>query len=467
MRTKKYTKKTHHLAIKMTAALALGLITGLGFLFLREKLILANQEGTWNVIHQLLFEDISTESGSDAFGLFYIIGQLFLNSMQLIIIPMVFTSIALAMCRISDTKKLGRIASKTILGFLFTSIAALICAGSVGLMANHLGWFTSTSINVITTQSGSTGNNPLLIILDAVPNNITSVLSSNENILAIVFLAVVTGLCFNHLGDKIKVFKKLLEEIDQIITVFLTFLITKFGPLAVFVLITRTFAIYGIEHLKPALAYMGTVFLVNLPFLIFGYAIYIYLFTRLNPIHFIKKIAKVALFAFSMNSSASTLPMNQQTVTKELGVSEELASFILPLGMTINMNGTAIYQTIAAIFIASSAGYQVTLGSIIMISVLALISSVGTPAAPGSGTVILFTILTGMEYANEIAILTYSLILAINRPIEMVSTSLNVVGDAATAVVVAKSEGCLDESMYYTETEKLSIHEQKNEVLSN
>ena len=203
---------------------------------------------------------------------------------------------------------------------------------------------------------------------------------------------------------------------------------------------------------------MGTVFLVSLPFLIFGYSIYIFLFTRLNPIYFIKKMGKVALFAFSMNSSASTLPLNQQTVTKELGVSDELTSFILPLGMTINMNGTAIYQIIATIFIASSAGYEVTLGSILMISVLALISSVGTPAAPGSGTVILFTILTAMGYSNEMTLLTYSLILAINRPIEMMTTSLNVVGDAATALVVAKSEGCLDESIYYTESEKLSIN---------
>lgn len=458
MKQKKRIPKTHHLAIKMTAALALGLLVGVGFLFLREKLILANKEEIWNIINHLLFQDISTEAGKESLGLFYIIGQLFLNSMQLIIIPMIFTSIALAMCRISDTKKLGRIASKTVLGFLFTSIAALICAGSVGMIANHLGWFNATTVNDITTQSGSTGNNPLLIILQAIPNNITSVLTTNSNILAVVFLAVITGLCFNHLGDEITVFKKLLEEVNRMITVFLTFLITKFGPLAVFVLITRTFAIYGIEHLKPALAYMGTVCLVNIPFLVVGYAVYVYLFTRLNPIYFIKKMAKVALFAFSMNSSASTLPMNQRTVTKELGVHDELSSFILPLGMTINMNGTAIYQTIAAIFIASSAGYNITLGNILMIAVLALISSVGTPAAPGSGTVILFTILTGMGYSNDIAIMTYSLILAINRPIEMITTSLNVVGDAATAVVVAKSEKCLDESIYYTETRKLNLN---------
>lgn len=369
--------------------------------------------------------------------------------MQLIIIPMVFTSIALAMCRISDTQKLGRIAYKTVLGFLFTSISALLCAGTVGMVANYLGWFRVGNSSGVITQTGNVASNPLLVIIQAVPNNITSVFTSNSNILAIVFLAVITGLCLNHLNEEINVLKKLLEEVNQIITVFLNFLITKFGPFAVFVLISRTFSIYGIDHLKPALIYMGVVVLVALPFLIFGYALYVYLFTRLNPIPFIKKIAKVGLFAFSMNSSASTLPLNQKTVVNELGVQEELTSFILPLGMTINMNGTAIYQVIAAIFIASSSGYQLHFSSIALIATLALISSIGTPAAPGSGTVILFTILTAMGFNNEIALVTYSLILAINRPIEMFMTSLNVVGDAATAVVVAKSEGALNEDIYY------------------
>lgn len=446
-----------NLAIRMTIALLLGLIVGLLFLTLREQLLASNQEALWLTINKLLFEDITTEAGKDAFGIFYIIGQLFLSAMQLIIIPMVFTSIALAMSCISDTKKLGRIAYKTLLGFLFTSIAALLCAGAVGMLANNFGWFQVGGTNEVVTQTGNVGSNPLLIIIQTIPNNIVAVFSTNENVLAIVFLAVIIGLCFNHLGQEIKVLKKLLEEINQIITVFLTFLITKFGPIAVFVLITRTFAIYGVEHLKPALAYMGVVILVALPFLVLGYSIYLYLFTRLNPIPFIKKMAKVALFAFSMNSSASTLPLNQKTVVNELGVNEELSSFILPLGMTINMNGTAIYQVIAAIFIASSAGYQLTFSSIAMIATLALISSIGTPAAPGSGTVILFTILTAMGFSNDAAIVTYSLILAINRPIEMFITSLNVVGDAATAVVVAKSENALNEDIYYDRITTLEL----------
>ena len=160
---------------------------------------------------------------------------------------------------------------------------------------------------------------------------------------------------------------------------------------------------------------------------------FIFITTKLNPLIFVKKISKVALFGFSTSSSAATLPLNTKTITEDLGVNEEIASFTLPLGMTVNMNGTAIMQVIAAILI---------------ISLLALIASIGTPAAPGAGAIILFTVLTGMGYQNDAAVLAYSLILAINRPIEMLVTSLNVVGDAATAIYVAKSEHCLDEEIY-------------------
>lgn len=443
-------KQSNRLAIHMAIALVCGLACGSLFLILRENLLAGGNADLWATINKLLFQDISAEGATDAIGIFYILGQLFLNAMQLVIVPMVFTSIALAMCRISDTKTLGRLSYKTIAGFLTTSVFALLLAGIVGLIANNFGMF-NVSIDNISAQTGSTGSNPLLIFVTAIPNNITSVFATNGSILSIVFLAVITGLSINHLGDKILVLKKLLEDVNNIITVFLTFLITKFGPFAIFVLLTRTFAIYGVEHLKPALAYVITVVLTLLFFLIFGYALFILIVTRLNPMPFVKKIAKVAMFGFSTSSSAATLPLNTKTTTEELGVNDEIASFILPLGMTINMNGTAIMQVIAAIFIASTAGYEVTFGSISLIAILALIASIGTPAAPGAGAVILFTILSGMGYQNDAALLAYSLILAINRPVEMLVTSLNVVGDSATAVVVAKSENCLDEAAYYQE----------------
>ena len=446
---KKNSNNGNVLAVKMAVALALGLIAGIGCIFLRESI--GADSSLWITLNNLLFQDISVEGATNAIGVLYILGQLFVKALQLVIVPMVFTSIALAMCKISDTKKLGRISYKTILGFLSTSVFALLLAGIIGFVIKNMGLFTANVENVSAQAGNASSTNPLMIIVNAVPSNIAQAFSSNGSVLAIVFTAVVTGLCINTLGDKIKMLKDLLEDINSIITVFLSYIITKFGPFAIFVLITRTFAIYGVDNLKPALVYVVTTLIALLLFLIFGYAIFIAIGARLNPIKFIKKIGKVALFGFSTSSSAATLPLNTKTVTEELGVSEDVASFILPLGMTINMNGTAIMQVIAAIFIASSAGYDVTVTNIIVISLLALIASIGTPAAPGAGAIILFTVLTGMGYNNDAAILAYSLILAINRPIEMLVTSLNVVGDAATCVVVAKSEGMLDEESYNSE----------------
>ncbi len=440
-------KNPNELAIKMVIALILGLIAGTSFIFLREYLNGNGKGNLWLTINNLLFQDITAEQGRNAVGIFYILGQLFINSLQLVIIPMVFTSIALAMCHISDTKKLGRISYKTILGFATTSVFALLLAGILGFTAHKVGLFNVT-INNIAAKQGGAGNNPLLVLVQAIPSNITSVFSENGRILSIVFLAVVTGFAINKLNDQITVLKKLLEDVNKIITLFLTFVITKFGPYAIFILITRTFAIYGVEHLKPAFAYVMTTVIGLLIFLTFGYALFVFIAARLNPIVFVKKISKVALFGFSTSSSAATLPLNTKTTIEEMGVNEEIASFVLPLGMTINMNGTAIMQVIAAIFIASSAGYEVTIGSIVIIALLALIASIGTPAAPGAGAIILFTVLTGMGYQNDAAVLAYSLILAINRPVEMLVTSLNVVGDSATAVVVAKSECSLNEDIY-------------------
>ncbi len=442
---------SNRLAIKMAVALVLGLIAGIGCIFLRETLNGNGNGNIWTSISNILFQDITKEGAANAIGIFYILGQLFVNALQLVIVPMVFTSIALAMCKISDTKKLGRISYKTILGFLSTSVFALALAGIVGFVIKNLGFFTANVENVTAQTGTASSTNPLTIIVNAVPNNIFAAFSSNGSVLAVVFVAVITGLCINTLGDKIKSLKNLLEDINSIITVFLSFVITKFGPAAIFVLITRTFAIYGIENLKPALVYVLTTVIALLVFLVFGYAIFIAVGAKLNPVKFVKKIGKVALFGFSTSSSAATLPLNTETTTEELGVSKDVASFILPLGMTINMNGTAIMQVIAAIFIATSAGYDVTVSNIIVIALLALIASIGTPAAPGAGAIILFTVLTGMGYNNDSVILAYSLILAINRPIEMLVTSLNVVGDAAACVVVAKSENMLDEEIYNRE----------------
>ena len=437
------------LAIRMSISLVLALIIGITFILIRESLISNDKVEIWNTINSILFQDITTDEGRNSLGLFYILGQLFINCLQLIIIPMVFSSIALAMCHISDTKKLGRISYKTLLSFLTTSTFALATACIFGFIAYKLGFFNvHLSTNGATSVTTATGNNPLLVILNAIPNNVANVMTNNSMVLSIVFLAVVVGLCINTLGEKILVLKNLLIDINNIISVFLGFIITKFSPFAVFVLITRTFAVYDLDRLKPALAYMLTVTIASIVFLIIAYPLLVYLLTRLNPITFMKKVAKVALLGFSAAASSASLSLNEKTTVEELGVDKDIASFVLPLGMTINMNGTAIMQVIAAIFIAASSGYTLTIQNIILIAVLALIASIGTPSAPGSSSIILFTVLTGIGFNNEATLIAYSLIIAINRPIDMLITCLNVIGDSATAVVIANSEGCLNKEIY-------------------
>ena len=167
-----------------------------------------------------------------------------------------------------------------------------------------------------------------------------------------------------------------------------------------------------------------------------------------EPLHLCKEDLQVIVFGFSTSSSAATLPLNLETNTSELGVDGQIASFVLPLGMTINMDGTAIMQVIATLFVAGCGGFDVSVFQLCVIMVLALIASMGTPAAPGAGAVILFTILSGTGFTNDAAMVAYALILAINRPIEMLVTSLNVTGDAVAAIAVAKSEGKLNTELY-------------------
>ncbi|MEG0239790.1 MAG: dicarboxylate/amino acid:cation symporter [Anaerorhabdus sp.] len=439
--------KKNKLAIQMFIGMICGLVVGGGFLFLRENLLANGNADLWTTINNLLFIDISQEGATQGIGILFIIGQLFVNALQIIIVPMVFTSIVIAMCRITDTKKLGRISYKTILLFALTGFIGILFAGIVGMVIYNMGLF-NVAVEGLNAATGSTGSNPLNVFLGIIPNNLLAAFSSNGKVLSVVFVAVVIGLSINVLDGKVTVLKKICEEVNEIITIFLTFVITKFGPFAIFALLTRTFAIYGVEHLRPALTYVVTTVVCLLIYLVIGYASYISLLAKLNPIPYLKKITKVSVFGFSTSSSAATLPMNIQTTVEELGVKDEVASFVLPLGMTVNMNGTAIMQVIATIFIAASAGYDINFMSIIFIGVLALIASVGTPAAPGAGAVILFTVLSGMGFTNDAAILAYSLILAINRPIEMLVTSLNVVGDSTTAIIVAKSENLFDEDIY-------------------
>ena len=434
------------LAVKMLIAMVGGILAGLVFMMIREKV--GADSSAWQLINNLLFQDITAAGGEQALGLFYILGQMFIRALQLVIVPMVFTSIVMAIGEIREASTLGRVAGKTIGFFMLTSGLALVMAGIVGLICFKGGMF-NVAIEGLEAAGGKTGSNPLKVILDIIPSNIGATMSVNNAVLSIVFLAVAVGLGMNSLnmGKESSIYR-LCEEVSNIIVAFLNFAVNKFGPAAIFMLLCRTFATYGIHYLKPAVSYMALCVILLLVYLFIGYPLLMAVVCRLNPITFVKKIFKVIVFGFSTSSSAATLPLNLETNTSELGVDGQIASFVLPLGMTINMDGTAIMQVIATLFVAGCGGFDVSVFQLCVIMVLALIASMGTPAAPGAGAVILFTILSGTGFTNDAAMVAYALILAINRPIEMLVTSLNVTGDAVAAIAVAKSEGKLNTELY-------------------
>lgn len=436
-------KQNNKLIHRMLIAIVSSFVLGFVLLIMKDRV----SESVWGGLYSFLFADVTKESG---FGILYVISTLFLNGLKLIIIPLVLTSLMLAMDSVKDMKKLGRIAYKTIGGFLGVYVLGCIVASIVAMSCVSLDIFT-VSENIVRDTSNLTeinSANPMSILIAMVPDNLTAMLTDNNAILAVVFVAVVCGLCLNIMGEKGKAFKDVVIVVSDIIQMCVDFLINKVGPVAIFAMITRAMALYGFSDVKAVLVYVLVTIVVLIFYLLLGYPLVIFTCTRLNPVIFMKKIFKVALFAFSTISSAATLPLNTETTTKELGVKNDVANFVLPLGMTINMNGTAIMHVIGTTFIATVAGYHVTVTDLMMMSLLAIVASAGTPAIPAAGSVLLLTVVTGMGYTSDLALTTYALILAINKPVEMVLTSLNVVGDACVSVLVANSEGDLDKDVY-------------------
>lgn len=433
----------------MMIALVGGLVVGIAFLLLREQLISSGNEGAWTILNKILFQDITAEDGVSAIGLFYIIGQLFMRGLQLAIVPLVLVSLSLAMCSISSSTKLGRIAGRTLIGFFLFYVCGAFLAGIVAYAVKSAGFFNVTLPSEAVTDAATLDAfNPLATIVNAVPSNIAAAFSSNNSILAVVVVAIIIGLCMNALGEKADPLKKVLESVNEIIQLYLTFLINKVGPIAIFCLISRTFAIYGTEYLAPAAAYIVAAMVTLFVLVVTIYPIGIWVTTKMNPIQFIKKIAKVGVFGFSTNSSAACLPLNTRTCIDELGCSEEITSFVLPTGMTINMNGTTVMHMFAATFIATSAGIDVTPANLATIAFLSICAAMGCPAIPIAGTTLIVTILSGLGWTSDACMIAYALVVAINRPVEMALLPLNVIGDATVNVIVNAKEKELDKEKY-------------------
>lgn len=441
-------KKPASIIKKMLIALIGGLVVGLIFMYIHQHMIASGNTKAWNTINSLLFQDITVAEGTHAIGLFFIIGQLFMRGLQLAIVPLVLVSLSLAMNSISSSTKLGRIAGRSLLGFLGFYCFGAFFGCLVAYLMKSAGFFNVTLPKSMAEAATVDAFNPLAVIINAVPSNITGAFSTNNSILAVVVVAIIIGLCMNKLGEKTAPLKSVLESVNEIITLYLNFLINKVGPFAIFCLISRTFAIYGAEYIKPAAAYVVGAMLTLFVLVFTLYPIGLWLTTRLNPIIFIKKILKVGVFGFSTNSSAATLPINTETNENELGCSKEITSFVLPTGMTINMNGTTVMHMFAVTFIATAAGINVTPANMVVMAFLSICASAGTPAIPIAGTTMIFTVLSGMGWTNELCLIGYALVVAINRPVEMALLPLNVIGDATVNVIVNKKEGELNEDIY-------------------
>mgnify|MGYP004608976251 CR=1 FL=1 len=312
-----------------------------------------------------------------------------------------------------------------------------------------MGWF---NVNLPAHEATETvtmeGYNPLVTIINAVPSNIFTAFSSNNSILAVVVVALILGLSMTALGEKTEPLKNVLQNLNDVVQLFLNFLIDKIGPMAIFCMISRTLSVYGIEYIKPTLVWILTTIVVSLVLVTTIYPVGIFLSTRLNPVLFMKKAAKIGLFAAATNSSAATLPLNTKTCTEELGCTPEISSFVLPTGMTINMNGTTAMHMVAITFIATAAGIDIKPSTLVVAAFLSICTAMGTPAIPVAGTTMVYVVMTGLGMSSELCMIGYSLVLAMNYLPGMAVITLNVIGDAATNVIVNFKEGVLDKEKY-------------------
>lgn len=262
-------KKKMPIMKKIMIAMAGGILVGSLCLWFRETLVANGNEEVWKWINRILFQDISAEKGFYSLGLLYIIQQLFMRGLQLAIVPLVLSSLSLAMCSMADPKRLGKIAGKTILNFVAFYCVGAFLSVCFSFFVKSMGWF-NVNLPAASTSGVATieAYNPLTTIVAAVPSNIVEVLGSNNSIIAVVVIAAVLGIAMNALGEKASTMKKLMEDLSSIIQIYMDFLINKISPVAIFCMLARTFAIYGIEYVKPTFTYMVATIIMSLYWLL-------------------------------------------------------------------------------------------------------------------------------------------------------------------------------------------------------
>ena len=383
-------------------------------------------------------------------------GTIFVKMLKLVAVPLILVSLISGISNLRDTSKLSRIGGKTFGIYVLTTISAIIIAL---FLANTLQpgeyfpdektaelkeKYASDANMKITSAENVKDSGPLQMMIDVVPDNFFYSASNNGNMLQIIFFSILFGVGLVLSSPKKSApVKKAFDGLNEII-IKIVEIIMEYAPIGVFALLAGLIVDLAgddpnnlITTLKPLLYYAITV-LIGLAFMIFiFYPIIIYSFTGISFFNFLKAIFPAQMLAFSTSSSAATLPLTMKRVEKNLNVSEEVTSFVCPLGATINMDGTSIHQAISAVFIAQAFGQDLTLTDQIVIVITATLSSIGAAAVPGAGLIMLVIVLGAIGIDPQ----GLALIIAIDRPLDMCRTMVNVTGDATVASLVASSEG--------------------------
>ena len=379
-------------------------------------------------------------------------GDIFLRALKLIAIPLVIVSLIDGVSNLSDVAKLSRLGGKTIALYLCTTVMAV----SIGLLTVNIirpGSFLSTErrdffreqyandVNLDPSKVSAEDQGPLQILVDIVPENLFASMSSNINMLQVIFFAVLFGVAMIlSPKEKVATVKSFFDGVNRIILAIVD-IIMMYAPIGVFALLASMR--FDFELIKTLGVYSLNVVLALVLMVFAVYFLLLKFFTRIRIRPFFKGILPAQLLAFSTSSSAATLPVTMKCVEQNLGVSEEVSSFVLPLGATVNMDGTSIHQGVSAVFIAQAFGIALSLEQQLTILFTAVLASIGTAAVPGAGIIMLIIVLqsVGLDPAG------LALILAVDRPLDMLRTVVNITGDTVVASIVANSEDKLDISV--------------------
>lgn len=376
--------------------------------------------------------------GEDA-SIFKPIGDIFISAIKMLIVPLVFSTLVVGITAMRDPQKMGRIGVRTIGLYLLTTAFAI----SIGLLAS---WIFQPGVGMeMSFESGVEAQEaPSLIeiLVGLVPQNPVDALASG-NILQIIVFAIGLGISLTLIGEKgepvVRVFESFAEAMYQ-----LTSFVMALAPFGVFGLIAHVSGSYGLEVLLPLAKVIGVAYLASILHVLIVYTGLLSLLGKLNPLRYLQGILDALVVAYSSASSSGTLPISLRCAQKNLGVSEGVAGFVLPVGATINMDGTAIYQGVVAVFIAQLLGVDLSLMDYGMIIVTGTLASIGTAGVPGAGLVMLSIVMAQIGLPLE----AIAVIAGIDRILDMARTSVNVAGDLMVTTLVAKSEGELDETIY-------------------